>query len=178
MFFAQGKRQAHPGDIHHVIKLMEQRYSEEKFELNQFNYLLLFQRCSPSTLGRIWQKKHQGSVVDLQAVLKWSLRTFCSKPIWNWAASIGHWSLRLDSNKEIKPKRMLCELREGGYFIHFTQINSNSRADVWFGQKRMFFGLDYSHAPPQTLFERQRGKVPANPTVVGVGKWQNYYLIK
>jgi hypothetical protein len=28
MVFAEGKRQAHPGDIHHVLKLMEQKYSE------------------------------------------------------------------------------------------------------------------------------------------------------
>lgn len=32
----------------------------------------------------------------------------------------------------------------------------------------MFFGLDYSHAPPQSLYERQKGKVVANPTIVGV----------
>ena len=28
LVFAQGKRQAHPGDIHHVVKLMEQKHSK------------------------------------------------------------------------------------------------------------------------------------------------------
>ena len=33
----------------------------------------------------------------------------------------------------------------------------------------MFVGIGMSHAPPQTLYERQTGKAPAVPTVVGVG---------
>ena len=32
----------------------------------------------------------------------------------------------------------------------------------------MFFGLDWSHAPRQSLYAREKGKVPANPTVVGM----------
>ncbi|KAL7080707.1 hypothetical protein ACQ4LE_000492 [Meloidogyne hapla] len=53
-------------------------------------------------------------------------------------------------------------------FKRAIRNNQDVFADVWMGGKRMFFGIGMSHAPPLTLYERQAGKAPAIPTVVGM----------
>jgi len=65
--------------------------------------------------------------------------------------------------------QMFCKLL--GKTIFLLLIFLFSRANVWLGGKRMFFGLDMSHAPPLSLYARQRGEEPANPTVIGVSKY-------
>jgi hypothetical protein len=38
----------------------------------------------------------------------------------------------------------------------------------------MFMGIDFSHAPPQSLIDRKAGKAPAIPSVVGVSSFFLY----
>ncbi|KAI1700875.1 piwi domain-containing protein [Ditylenchus destructor] len=38
----------------------------------------------------------------------------------------------------------------------------------WLRDSRMFIGLDMSHAAPQSLFERQKGEKPTEPTIVSM----------
>uniref|UniRef100_A0A914I7V1 Piwi domain-containing protein n=1 Tax=Globodera rostochiensis TaxID=31243 RepID=A0A914I7V1_GLORO len=51
-------------------------------------------------------------------------------------------------------------------------------SEQWLGGKRMFFGLELSHAPPQTLFERRMGKAPAIPTIVGMAYTVSKHMLK
>uniref|UniRef100_A0A915NCN5 Uncharacterized protein n=1 Tax=Meloidogyne javanica TaxID=6303 RepID=A0A915NCN5_MELJA len=51
-------------------------------------------------------------------------------------------------------------------------------SEIWMGGRRMFFGIGMSHAPPQTLFERQTGKAPAIPTVVGMAYTTSREMLK
>jgi hypothetical protein len=51
---------------------------------------------------------------------------------------------------------------------NILQLSNNFSGQHWLGGKRMFFGIDFSHAPPQTLYERKTGIAPAIPSVVGV----------
>uniref|UniRef100_A0A183C8T7 Piwi domain-containing protein n=1 Tax=Globodera pallida TaxID=36090 RepID=A0A183C8T7_GLOPA len=53
-------------------------------------------------------------------------------------------------------------------FKQANGIRNDIVSEQWLGGKRMFFGLDLSHAPPQSLFERNTGKAPAIPTIVGM----------
>jgi hypothetical protein len=41
-------------------------------------------------------------------------------------------------------------------------------ADVWLSGKRMFIGIDFSHAPPLSMHDRQANKIPSIPSLVGV----------
>uniref|UniRef100_A0A914H5X1 Piwi domain-containing protein n=1 Tax=Globodera rostochiensis TaxID=31243 RepID=A0A914H5X1_GLORO len=63
----------------------------------------------------------------------------------------------------------------------FKQVNG-LRHDIvseqWLSGKRMFFGLELSHAPPQTLFERRTGKAPAIPTIVGMAYTVSKHMLK
>jgi len=53
----------------------------------------------------------------------------------------------------------------------FLQRNRSVDGDIvnneWLSAKRMFIGLDMSHAAPQSLFDRQANVVCSEPTIVG-----------
>ncbi|KAL3088023.1 hypothetical protein niasHS_009309 [Heterodera schachtii] len=63
-------------------------------------------------------------------------------------------------------------------FKQANGIRHDIISEQWLGSKRMFFGLDMSHAPPQTLFERRTGKAPAIPTIVGMAYTISKHMLK
>ncbi|KAL3114903.1 hypothetical protein niasHT_011339 [Heterodera trifolii] len=63
-------------------------------------------------------------------------------------------------------------------FKEANRIRHDIISEQWLGSKRMFFGLDLSHAPPQTLFERRTGKAPAIPTIVGMAYTISKHLLQ
>ncbi|KAL3102238.1 hypothetical protein niasHS_003647 [Heterodera schachtii] len=63
-------------------------------------------------------------------------------------------------------------------FKQANGIRHDILAEQWLGSKRMFFGLEMSHAPPQTLFERRTGKAPAIPTIVGMAYTISKHMLK
>lgn len=47
-------------------------------------------------------------------------------------------------------------------------VHMSCRERTWLRASRMFVGIDMSHSSSQSLYERQAGIPPSEPTVVGV----------
>ncbi|KAL7076620.1 hypothetical protein ACQ4LE_004120 [Meloidogyne hapla] len=62
-------------------------------------------------------------------------------------------------------------------FMRIARIGEDILGNEWLNSGRMFFGIDMSHAPPQNLFERQRGVAPTIPTVVGMAYTMGKYVL-
>uniref|UniRef100_A0A1I7VX68 Piwi domain-containing protein n=1 Tax=Loa loa TaxID=7209 RepID=A0A1I7VX68_LOALO len=53
-------------------------------------------------------------------------------------------------------------------FLSKNRLTSNVMDKEWLRHSRMFFGLDMSHAAPQSLYERQAQIPPSEPTIVAM----------
>ncbi|KAL3994832.1 Piwi domain family protein [Acanthocheilonema viteae] len=59
-------------------------------------------------------------------------------------------------------------LTSSAAFLSKNRLTNNIMDKEWLRHSRMFFGLDMSHARPQSLYERQAHIPPSEPTVVAM----------
>uniref|UniRef100_A0A8R1XN14 Piwi domain-containing protein n=1 Tax=Onchocerca volvulus TaxID=6282 RepID=A0A8R1XN14_ONCVO len=59
-------------------------------------------------------------------------------------------------------------LSSSAAFLSKNRLTNNVMDQEWLRHTRMFFGLNMSHASPQSLYERQANILPSEPTVVAM----------